>query len=243
MDSPFYAVHKGKKIGVFRSWAETKASVDGYPGARYKKFANLEDAQAFVATAGTSATTSATATTAKKRAAEEEEELDNVLFVFTDGAHSSKTKRTGVGVSFDEPLKGLAISKKLPLGSTHQQAELDAVLCALFILDKNAKEVANKRVVIWTDSDYTCKCVKEYIHVWRKNGWLKSDGDTVKHRATIDEAAKLLEKHQGWIELRHISEVGLVSHTTKRDDALALGRTSLRVWLGNKCADELATGK
>lgn len=44
----FYAVRKGKITGVFSNWADCKASVDGYPGAEYKGFATLEEANAFM---------------------------------------------------------------------------------------------------------------------------------------------------------------------------------------------------
>lgn len=48
MAKKFYAVKKGKKIGVFHTWAECKVQVDGYSGAVYKSFSTLEEAKAFV---------------------------------------------------------------------------------------------------------------------------------------------------------------------------------------------------
>lgn len=44
----FYAVKKGKTVGIFSNWDECKASVDGFPGASYKGFATLEEAKAFM---------------------------------------------------------------------------------------------------------------------------------------------------------------------------------------------------
>lgn len=44
----FYAVAIGKETGVFNTWAEAKARIDGYPGARYKKFDSKSQAEAFV---------------------------------------------------------------------------------------------------------------------------------------------------------------------------------------------------
>lgn len=41
----FYVVLAGRETGVFSSWDECKARVDGYPGARYKSFATMELAQ------------------------------------------------------------------------------------------------------------------------------------------------------------------------------------------------------
>ena len=34
----FYAVKQGRKTGIFTSWDEAKAQVDGYSGAVYKSF-------------------------------------------------------------------------------------------------------------------------------------------------------------------------------------------------------------
>ncbi len=43
-----YAVKKGRKTGIFHSWSECKASVDGYSGAAYKGFATLAEARQFL---------------------------------------------------------------------------------------------------------------------------------------------------------------------------------------------------
>ncbi|XP_064304059.1 ribonuclease H1 isoform X2 [Phalacrocorax carbo] len=47
-DSMFYAVRKGRRTGVFRSWAECQEQVHKFPSASFKKFATEEDAWAFV---------------------------------------------------------------------------------------------------------------------------------------------------------------------------------------------------
>lgn len=43
-----YAVKKGKITGVFDSWEQCKASVTGYPGAEYKGFATLTEAESYL---------------------------------------------------------------------------------------------------------------------------------------------------------------------------------------------------
>lgn len=40
----FYAVKKGRKPGVYRSWEAAKEQVDGYPHAEYKSFTKVTDA-------------------------------------------------------------------------------------------------------------------------------------------------------------------------------------------------------
>ena len=52
MAQKYYAVKVGMTTGVFETWDECKASVDGYPGALYKSFKNLSDAYAYLGTEG-----------------------------------------------------------------------------------------------------------------------------------------------------------------------------------------------
>lgn len=48
MAKKYYAVKKGRKVGIYQTWNECKAMVDGFSGAIYKSFPNLEDAEAFL---------------------------------------------------------------------------------------------------------------------------------------------------------------------------------------------------
>lgn len=48
MAEKYYAVKKGKKTGIFRSWDACKASVSGYSCAEYKSFQTEEEALAFM---------------------------------------------------------------------------------------------------------------------------------------------------------------------------------------------------
>lgn len=49
---PFYAVAKGRSVGIYQSWAECEAQVKGFSGARYKKFDTESSARDFVSAAG-----------------------------------------------------------------------------------------------------------------------------------------------------------------------------------------------
>ncbi|XP_022115421.2 ribonuclease H1 [Pieris rapae] len=47
---PFYAVAKGRTSGIFMEWSDCEAQVKGFPGARYKKFNTVVEAQDFITT-------------------------------------------------------------------------------------------------------------------------------------------------------------------------------------------------
>jgi len=45
----FYAVAKGRNVGIFSSWDECKLQTEGYKGARYKSFLSEIEAERFIA--------------------------------------------------------------------------------------------------------------------------------------------------------------------------------------------------
>lgn len=78
--SKYYAVRLGKKPGIYKSWDECKAQVHGYPGAIYKSFTSIDQAQAFM------------------------ENVDNVnqsksqAQIYVDGSYSNDLKIFGWGI-------------------------------------------------------------------------------------------------------------------------------------------------
>ncbi|XP_074847319.1 ribonuclease H1 isoform X2 [Carettochelys insculpta] len=44
----FYAVRRGRRIGVYQTWEDCREQVDRYPSSSFKKFASAADAWAFV---------------------------------------------------------------------------------------------------------------------------------------------------------------------------------------------------
>lgn len=48
MAKKVYAVKKGLKTGIFSTWEECKKQVHGFPGAQYKSFPTMQDAEAYL---------------------------------------------------------------------------------------------------------------------------------------------------------------------------------------------------
>lgn len=44
----FYAVKKGRKLGIYKTWSECEEQVKGYSDAKYKKFKTLDEARSFI---------------------------------------------------------------------------------------------------------------------------------------------------------------------------------------------------
>jgi ribonuclease HI len=55
MAKKFYAVRKGRTSGIYESWDEAKAQVDGFKGAEFKGFMTREEAESFMKVEGQAA--------------------------------------------------------------------------------------------------------------------------------------------------------------------------------------------
>lgn len=94
MAKKYYAVKVGKVPGIYTTWTECKAMVDGFPGATYKGFETLAEAQQFAGTAeAVEQRIPAAADTAHKA------DMDVALkpYAFVDGSYNAATKVYGYG--------------------------------------------------------------------------------------------------------------------------------------------------
>ncbi|XP_055541239.1 ribonuclease H1 [Wyeomyia smithii] len=57
---PFYAVAKGRTVGVYQTWPECQSQVSGFAGAKYKKFPTRQQAEVFIRENGGSVSVSST---------------------------------------------------------------------------------------------------------------------------------------------------------------------------------------
>lgn len=83
MAEKYYAVKKGLKTGIFRTWDECKASVNGYSGAVYKSFQSEEEARSFLGLNG-----------------QKEEGVQNpcCVEIYVDGSYNSATEEFSYGM-------------------------------------------------------------------------------------------------------------------------------------------------
>ncbi|XP_033106420.1 ribonuclease H1-like [Anneissia japonica] len=197
----YYAVRKGRNVGIFKTWDECKAQVHRFQGAQFKKFSTQEDATNFIG-----------ATASKKRPTYSNTEYDapykkirvkngyggnsyasnyntssyeKPRVVYTDGCCTSNGRsgaRAGIGVYWgpDHPWN---VSEKLHGHQTNQRAELKAAVRAIEV----AKENDLNDIELKTDSIYTIKCVTDWIDKWKENGWKTSKNGNVVNRDLIED--------------------------------------------------------
>ena len=84
MAKKYYAVKVGRTKGIYLSWDECKQMVDGFPGAKYKSFTSLQEAEAFIEDGKADKTVKAP-------------EETKTTYAFVDGSYNDVTKTYGYG--------------------------------------------------------------------------------------------------------------------------------------------------
>ncbi len=90
MAKKFYAVKVGKTPGIYNTWDDCKAQVEGVSGATYKSFATVEEASAFMGWGNGDV---------KKSVAAENTSPDEAV-AYVDGSYNDATKQFSYGMVF-----------------------------------------------------------------------------------------------------------------------------------------------
>jgi ribonuclease HI len=114
---------------------------------------------------------------------------DFELDIYTDGACSGNPGPGGWGVL----ISGFDTEKELFGGepdTTNNRMELTAVIRALQALKRPV------RARVHTDSQYVQKGISEWIHSWKRRGWLTADKQPVKNADLWRLLDDLATRHQ-----------------------------------------------
>ncbi|MBE5940051.1 MAG: RNase H [Lachnospiraceae bacterium] len=109
MAGKFYAVKIGKTPGIYNTWDDCKAQVDGYSGAVYKSFSSATDACAFLGWSTPDTSTSQTSDTKEAHTSITTASGEAVAYV--DGSYNDATKQFSYGVVFFTDGKELHFSE------------------------------------------------------------------------------------------------------------------------------------
>lgn len=153
----FYAVKSGKATGIFRTWEKCKSVVDGYPGAKYKGFSTMEEAERYLA-----------------GGQKEEASLPDRIVAYVDGSFDAKLGKYSFGCVILTPEGN--IIREFGNGDNPQSLELRNVtgemLGAMFAVKWCA---VNGYPAIELCYDY------KGIEMWATGGWRAKNDLTKKY--------------------------------------------------------------
>ncbi|KFM79439.1 Ribonuclease H1, partial [Stegodyphus mimosarum] len=189
----YYAVHRGKRPGVYHTWTECEAQIRDFQNASYRKFDNEEEALDYVRTGGIVKASKREIRNIHynnrviKRTRSENKDCEYILanpdecvVIFTDGASAQNGKvraRAGIGVYWG-PNHPLNTSKRLSGRQTNNRAEIHAAIHAL----RQANLIGAKKVKLYTDSQFLIHAITDWIKKWKSNGWKLVNGDPVVNK-------------------------------------------------------------
>lgn len=182
MAKKYYVIWEGKDQGIFESWEECKALIDGYKGAKYKSFKNYEEAKNafFQGPEKKEKKTSSSYSDGSNKLHIEELLQKGRVVIFTDGGALGNPGRGGYGAVMLFLKDGKILRKELSEGfrkTTNNRMELLGVIKAL----ENLKSDKAK-VEVFSDSKYVVDAnTKGWAANWRKKGWIKSNKEEAKN--------------------------------------------------------------
>ena len=213
MASKYYVIWQGRETGIFNDWATCKKHIDKFPGAKYKSFKTLTEAEsAFAGKASKTASSPTksgtpvkkkTTNTIKTYTAADIDKLSIDTKIYTDGGCEPNPGEAGSGLAVyrDGQVDELWYGLYNPNG-TNNTAELSALFEAL---EMSKKELANNRTVaIFCDSKYSIQCVTQWAAGWEKKGWKKSGGE-IKNLDLIKKMFALYQELKRNIKVLHVN--------------------------------------
>lgn len=192
----YYAVRRGKKPGIYLTWPECKAQVDGFTGARYKSFTDKSQAQAFLE----GSDSYSKPVTKKNNKPKVSDINDYDVVVYTDGGSRNHGNYKGGHVkttdkaawayhisNHDQTYEGTGGE----FGATNNRMEIMGLIQGIIRL--NELKINQQNTIFVLDSQYVLNAItKNWLAGWRKRGYKKSDGSVPVNVELWKELDKLL---------------------------------------------------
>ena len=192
-----YAVRAGRQTGIFTTWAECKAQVDGFPGARYKGFTDPNEATAwlnldYVPPYGGSKAAVKAVDSPSLAATEGTDDAAGYI-IYTDGSCLRNPDGPGgwAAVIADQAAGKLTELHGGEASTTNNRMELTAAWQALNFARPGAV------IDLYTDSQYLKNAfTKNWLASWKRKGWVTAAGTPVKNQDLWQKLDAAFAAHQ-----------------------------------------------
>ena len=163
----YYAVKNGRKIGIFETWEECKAQVDGFSGAEYKSFTKKEDALSFLGIGGQETFDFMT---------------ENVTKAYVDGSYNIETKEFSFGAVIFAGGEELTFSEKFDDADLAEMRNVAGEIKGAEFFIRYCAEHGIREVEIYYDY--------EGIAAWAEGRWKTNKDGTIAYKKAYDELSK-----------------------------------------------------
>jgi len=193
----YYAVARGRQTGIFSSWfgrGNAEEQVRGFTAARYKGFATVEEARAWLreqqsgqASRQSPARRKPARQQPEQPAAEPPARKEDVV-IYTDGGCTNNPGPGGYGAVIIRQGKRREISGGFR-HTTNNRMELTACIMALKSVESGLS------IVLHSDSRYVVNGItKGWAAKWREQGWMRTKTDAAENFDLWDELLELCQE-------------------------------------------------
>lgn len=166
MASKFYAVRKGRKEGIYFSWAECSAQINGYSGAEYKSFKTLEEAKSFLEGG-------------VRQAPQLNYSSEEKAYAYVDGSYNVHTKEYSYGAVLVHEGKEYEYSEKGMDSSLSEMRNVAGEILGAEKMMERCVELGIKELDLYYDY--------EGIEKWCTGVWQAKKPGTMAYKEKYDE--------------------------------------------------------
>lgn len=146
MSKKHYAVKNGRKPGIYSTWDEAKAQVDGFSGAIYKSFKSLEDAKNFMGNA-----VNQKSEAAKPVMSQIEMDAETII-AYVDGSYDKGSEMFSFGVVIVQNGKVLTTIQRAVYHEVYKDSwQIGGELMGSLVATEWAIEAGYKKIIIHYD--------------------------------------------------------------------------------------------
>lgn len=143
----------------------------------------------------------------------------NKVRVYTDGSCINNGKSNAIG-GFAVYFPGgefQNIAEKYTRHPTNQRCELTAIYRAIQQTQQHV--MAGGKIELYTDSEYSMKCLTNYCRKWCMNGWVKADKKPIENRDIIEPLWGFYSRYYKNIGLTHVrAHTGAADEHSRNND-------------------------
>ncbi|WP_026834974.1 viroplasmin family protein [Eubacterium xylanophilum] len=186
----YYCVLAGKTPGIYKTWNECKAQVDGFPGAKYKGFSLLEEAEEYMKSGGFDIGLAMKSPDMVNDNHDDDESEKTILtgesaVAYVDGSYDDLTGDYSCGIVFFYNGKTKEISLK---GENQDLAEMRNVAGEIMGA-KLAMEMAIEQGIGSLEIYYDYKGIEE----WCLGRWKTNKAGTIAYKSYYDSIKDKLD--------------------------------------------------
>ncbi|MDP4982134.1 ribonuclease H family protein [Pseudoalteromonas tunicata] len=235
MAKKFYVVWQGVKPGIYTSWAQAKAQIDGQKAAQYMGFDSEAAAKKAFAAPYTLAlkqrNQKATVKPAQvNQVTSSTPKSQHPIAIYCDGACSPNPGKAGTGIAIyqQQQLSDLWYGLYDEHG-TNNSAELLGLLMAFRIAKTFVDR--NLTVEVLSDSRYSIDCITKWAEGWQKKGWTRGKGEEIKNLALIKECFNSYKSLKHAIAISYVKGHANIEGNELADRMAVLARNSKQIEL------------